>query len=66
MKYFRKIILILVLVALVFYVFYGRSAIGDFSGTGGDKTGIYIEVASGETLREITNKLVEHGIVKDD
>ena len=66
MKYFRKRILILVLVALVFYVFYGRSVIGDFSGTGGDKTGIYIEVASGETLREITNKLVEHGIVKHD
>lgn len=55
---------IIVAVLLLFVAFCAVSAVRDISGAGGDNTGIYIEIRSGETLSEITDELYANGIIK--
>lgn len=61
--YGRRKILFVVALAVVLVLWYCISAIGDFAGIGGNSTGIYIEISSGETLKEIAVKLEDNKII---
>ena len=61
--YERKKLLFAVVLAAVLVLWYCVSAIEDLAGFGGNSMGIYIEISSGETLKEITAKLEDNKII---